>query len=334
MFLSTLIFTSHLYAQSLNDSFDKFTQIYQQQLGSIQACDVTEDNTARVCSTVLKNDGNAPYILHHAQPTEKVVVLFHGLSDSPFYFKSIANAIHAQGNTVLVALVPGHGKKDADADMQDPQLAQRWYAHVDEIMDLAGDFGEQIYIGGFSTGGALASRYVMINPSKVKGLLLFSGALALDSTVESMANIWGVKWFAKTLDGDYQTVGPNPFKYPSVARYSGFQLTDVIFDVRSLIEQEKPLALPIFVAHSMSDITTPYFGVESLMAYNKGVNSVFKISKEFDVCHADVVVNQQQVTEMAIDTSSMTEILPCSVPQANPQHAEMLQSMLQFLANN
>ncbi|MFT4940936.1 MAG: esterase/lipase [Paraglaciecola sp.] len=332
--LSVLIFSSNLCAQPLGDSFEKFSQIYQQQLTSTQACDVAKNNVFRVCSAALRNDGNAPYILHHAQATEKVVVLFHGLSDSPFYLKSIANAIYAQGYNVVVALVPGHGKKDADQDMQDPKLAQRWYAHVDEIMDLANDFGEQIYIGGFSTGGALASRYVLLNPGKTQGLLLFSGALALDSTVETMAKIWGIKWFAKTVDGDYQALGPNPFKYPSVARYSAFQLTDVIFDIRSLIEQGKPLSLPIFVAHSMSDTTTIYAGVENLMAYNKGVNKVFKIAKEQDVCHGNIVLNQQQVTEIGIDSSALTEILPCSLPEANPQHAEMLQSALQFLANN
>lgn len=288
-------------------------------------------NVFKVCSKILRNDGNAPYILHHEQATDKVVVLFHGLSDSPFYFKSIANAIHAQGNNVVVALLPGHGKSDADADMQDPKLAQRWHAHVNEIMDLAGDFGEKIYVGGFSTGGILASHYVLKNPGKVKGLLLFSGALALDPTVESLAKIWGIKWFAKILDGDYQAIGPNPYKYPSVARYAAFQLTDVIFDTRSLIKQGKPLTLPIFAAHSMADITTPFSGVKDLMAYNKGVNSLFSIGREIDVCHGDLVINQLQVSEIGIESSAISNIMPCSVPKANPKHQEMLQATLQFL---
>ena len=139
-----------------------------------------------------------------------------------------AQAIHKQGHNVLVALLPGHGKKDADQDMQDPELAARWRSNVQEMIALAPEFGEQLYLGGFSTGGALSAEYILEHPGEVKGLLLFSGALALDSSVETMASIWGIKWLAKTLDGDYQSMGPNPFKYPSVARYSAFQLTDVI----------------------------------------------------------------------------------------------------------
>lgn len=71
---------------SIKLEFDKFDAIYQGQLGTTRGCLTPEENVFRVCSDSLKNDGNAPYILHHNKVTEKVVVLFHGLSDSPFFF--------------------------------------------------------------------------------------------------------------------------------------------------------------------------------------------------------------------------------------------------------
>ncbi len=276
-------------SQSIETEFDKFDVIYQTQLGSTRGCQTPEANVFKVCSDSLKNDGNAPYILHHNKTTEKVVVLFHGLSDSPFFFRSIAQSIHQQGNNVIVALMPGHGKKQADADMQDNKLADRWRAHVSEVIDYSASLGEQRYLGGFSTGGVLATEYILQNPNSVKGLMLFSGALALDSSVESTANIWGIQWLAKMLDGEYATQGPNPYKYPSVARFSAFELTEVIFSVRDLIEQGATLNLPIFVAHSMADVSTPIAGVKNLMAINKGPNTLFEISQDVDVCHADVV---------------------------------------------
>ena len=206
-------------SQSIESEFDKFDAIYQAQLGTTRGCQVPEVNVFRVCSDSLKNDGNAPYILHHNKVTEKVVVLFHGLSDSPFYFRSIAQSMHQQGHNVVVALMPGHGKKQADDDMQDPELADHWRAHVSEVVEYAAVLGKQSYLGGFSTGGALATEYILQNPKAVKGLMLFSGALALDSSVESLAHIWGIQWLAKILDGEYATQGPNPYKYPSVARF-------------------------------------------------------------------------------------------------------------------
>jgi pimeloyl-ACP methyl ester carboxylesterase len=230
--------------------------------------------------------------------------------------------------------LPGHGKKQADEDMQDHELADRWRAHVSEVFEYAANLGEQRYLGGFSTGGALATEYILQNPKSVKGLILFSGALALESSVETMANIWGIQWLAKTLDGDYETQGPNPYRYPTVARFSAFELTEVIFSVRDLIEQGAPLNLPIFVAHSMADTTTLILGVNNLMAVNKGPNTLFDIAQDEDVCHADVVINAQQLSDMQYDASKFEEIFPCDVPKANPKHAEMLGALNQFLVAN
>jgi esterase/lipase len=336
LFLPLLIFITSMYSlnvssKSIELDFDRFDVIYKRQLGTTRGCQTPERNVFRVCSTHLKNDGNAPYILHHDKITEKVVVLFHGLSDSPFFLRSIAQSIYQQGNNVVVALMPGHGKKQADKDMQDTELADRWRAHVSEVIDYSSSLGNQRYAGGFSTGGVLATEYILQNPKTVNGLMLFSGALALESSVETMTNIWGIQWLAKMLDGEYETQGRNPYKYPRVARFSVFELTEVIFSVRYLIQQGALLNLPIFVAHSLADTTIPIIGVKNLMAANKGPNTFFEMSLDADVCHADVVINEKQLSDMHYDVSMLDEIMPCDVPKANPKHAEMIDSLSQFL---
>lgn len=332
--LFTLIFSSHaLQAQQNQSWLSPYSDIYQKELGSIHNCNAPEDGIFRVCSEALKNEGNAPYILHHGQRTEKTAVLFHGLSDSPYFFRSIAPVIHAQGYTVIVALLPGHGKKQADEDMEDSALAKRWSEHVNDLMNFADSVSDQVYIGGFSTGGALSTLYVLDNPDRVKGMMLFSGALALDESVESMAGYWGIKWLAKMLDGDYQTEGPNPYKYPGVAKHSAFMLTDVIFAVREKMEQGAPLDLPIFTAHSMADTTTPWRGVENLLAANGGEAVKFILEKELDVCHADVVVSAQQLIDMKFDVSAVEEPEKCSIPKANPKHPQMLEALSAFVKN-
>ncbi|GAA0856728.1 alpha/beta hydrolase [Aliiglaciecola litoralis] len=315
-----------------------FDGFYKNELGSTKPCSKVQDSVYRVCSSALKNDGNAPYVYHHNQPTDTTVVLFHGLSDSPYFLSSIAPAFHNLGYTVIVALLPGHGKLDADDDMEDGDLAKRWTKHVKEVMDFAHTLSPNIYLGGFSTGGALATQYALDNQDKVKGLLLFSGALALDESVENMAGYWGIKLLANILDWTYETQGPNPYKYPSVAKHGAFMLTDIIFDVRKKIEQGKTPDLAIFSAHSEADVTTPIRGVKQLLAANKGDSVTFFIAKEFDVCHADLVVNDAQITHMAFDASMVDASESCAVPKANPKHAEMLDAAVLFLrttsANN
>ncbi len=319
-------------ANGFDAALSNFKQLYQQELGSVQECTQQQDQQVKLCSPALKNDGNAPYILHHGETTDKVVVLFHGLSDSPFYFKSIAKAIHQQGTTVVVGLLPGHGKVNADEDMEDESLANRWEQHVSKTVSLASALGEKLYVGGFSTGGALATQFTLNNPDKTKGLILFSGALDLGEKVESMADIWGINWLAKFLDGDYQTQGSNPFKYPEVSAYSSIELVEVIKNVRELLNQNGGIDTAIFAAHSAADTTTLLSGINHLMANNRGKNALFEISEKHDVCHADVVINEQQVAEIQFDLSKLAgEPDKCDVPTANPQHTEMLAAALEFL---
>jgi pimeloyl-ACP methyl ester carboxylesterase len=330
-FTAFFCFIHNTCAVPIDQVFDSFEKIYRNELGVVQRCPTNNAHTFKVCSKALRNDGNGPYILHHQAPTNKVVVLFHGLSDSPFFLGSIAQAIFQQGANVVVALLPGHGKVEADEDMQDPDLASRWVDHVEVIMTLAAALGDNVYIGGFSTGGTLATQYVLNHPQQIKGLLLYSGALALTSSVETMANIWGIKWLAKALDGDYQTAGPNPYKYPSVARYSALQLTDVIFALRAQLNKNHGVNVPIFAAHSKADITTMFSGIEALMQHNQDDNVLFTIPEELGVCHADLVVDKRQIAHMHFDQSQVVEILPCSVPKANPIHGKMLTATLIFL---
>jgi pimeloyl-ACP methyl ester carboxylesterase len=318
-------------AQAIAPSLQKFSELYQQELGFTGACEQQEEHVFRVCSSALRNDGNAPYILHHQQASEKVVVLFHGLSDSPYFLKTIAEALYQQGHTVVVALSPGHGKLDADLDMQDPNLAQRWYQHVEQIMTLAAPLGKKHYIGGFSTGGTLAVHYSFRHPENVDGLLLFSGALQLGDSVEFLLHFWGMGMLTNWLDGDYQTEGPNPYKYPSVGRHSALMLMNVIDEIRDFEDAGKPLNLPIFAAHSKVDATVMFSGVEDLLAYNEGSNALFAIDEGLDVCHADLVINQQQLIDMHFDMSKVEDPRPCSIPHANPIHAEMLEAMVKFM---
>ena len=325
-----IIFSSLSRAEDLSWS-NGFKTIYQQELGTLSTCNVQEPDTIRVCSEHLRNEGNAPFILHHGQPTDKVMVLFHGLSDSPFFFRSIAPFIHQQGYTVVVGLLPGHGKKDANDDMEDGDLDERWQNHVADVIGYASSLGSKLYVGGFSTGGALVTDYVFKNPGKIDGILLFSGALELDSSAESMSRWWIIRQIAKWKDGDYQTDGANPYKYPRVASFAATKLVAVIDSIRDQMEQQQPLDVSLFVAHSAADTTTLLSGVEQLMAYNKGQNTSFIIEKDLDVCHADIVVNEPHLEMMQFDESKLEDPGKCRVPQANPKHAMMMQSLVEFL---
>jgi esterase/lipase len=317
--------------------FEDFSTLYEAELGSVAEC---EGNVGlyeyKICSAALRNEGNAPFILYakglpSAEGKRKaspIVVLFHGLSDSPYSLRGVAEYLNNKGFTVVVPLTPGHGKLNAEADMQDPNLKERWYDHVDSIMSLVGPYSDQTFIGGFSTGGTLATRYMLLHPSEIDGLLLFSGALALSKNAENLARIWGMKWIAKIVDGDFISEGPHPYRYPDVAGYAGLTVADVVFEVRELLNKTQ-VSKPIFVAHSLADTISPYYGVENLMQKVKGEHQVMTIAESYDTCHQDLVISSIMMVELKVDKTKLNISERCAVPKPNPLFKNMM-AMLDY----
>ncbi len=87
-----------------------------------------------------------------------VVLLIHGLTDSPYSMRHIAEALHGQGAYVLALRVPGHGTAPSSlacVKWQDMEAAVAIAAsHV-----RAKAPGVPFHILGYSNGGALAVRY-------------------------------------------------------------------------------------------------------------------------------------------------------------------------------
>jgi hypothetical protein len=167
----------------------------------------------------------------------------------------------------------------------------------------------------------------------VQALLLFSGALQLNGAAEAMSDVWGIKTLAKWLDGDYETQGAHPYKYPSIATYSALVLLDVIKDIRKKLETTH-ITKPIFAAHSMADLTTLYEGVESLTNAIKGEHTVFKIDESYELCHADLLMSTVQIVNLKFDKTKVNKSEMCVVPKANTLHATMLLMLEVFLSEN
>lgn len=312
-------------------AFTQFSGLYQDEWGQKQPCKSVKLHRYSVCANVLRNEGNAPFILHHDTPSKKVAVLIHGLSDSPFFMREIATILFNQGFDVVVPLLPGHGLRDTEGAMSDSDLAERWQAHVDDIVAIADGMGDTLIVGGFSTGGALAVEQYLDEGSNIDGIMLFSGALALSDNAESMSRIWGIKWLAKLLDGSYVTHGPNPFKYPHVAGFAGLELMDIINHVREQFEHGKRIQVPLFAAHSQADATTPIHGVEEVMAHSDGANTFFVIDASYALCHADVVVNQALLADMTFNASMANPNEACAIPQENPLFSTMSLMLKNFV---
>lgn len=117
---------------------------------------------------------NCPFELKPSTPTKKGVLLIHGLFDSPYTLRDLANHLVTQGFLVRSVLLPGHGT--VPGDLLTVQY-EEWLKAVNfGIQSLAKEV-EDIYLLGYSLGGAAATYFALQNEPAIKGLILFAPAL-------------------------------------------------------------------------------------------------------------------------------------------------------------
>ncbi|MDF2868162.1 MAG: Thermostable monoacylglycerol lipase [Gammaproteobacteria bacterium] len=196
-------------------------------------------------------------------PTENAthgVVLIHGLTDSAFQMKDIGIFFKRQGFWVRSITLPGHGTMPGD--LTRVQLATWQKAVAYAVSDLAKRVSN-IYLCGYSTGGALALEFAL-RLSQIQGLILFAPALRLKRYIEMAvrAQMW-VKTFWKRAD--WLSIEPelDYAKYSSLSVNGAFQLQLLINTLAKQIPQTKS-AIPTFMVMSDADELIDYRETVSL----------------------------------------------------------------------
>ena len=113
---------------------------------------------------------NTPFERRPDKPAERGILFVHGLGASPWYFSDVATAMANDGWLVRSILLPGHGTRPADLMLPDNDDWEKAVAHH---ANLLGAEVDELWLGGFSTGGNLVTSHAL-NDENVAGLLLFS----------------------------------------------------------------------------------------------------------------------------------------------------------------
>jgi alpha-beta hydrolase superfamily lysophospholipase len=195
------------------------------------------------------------------------VLLVHGLSDSPYSMRALAETFFEQGYHVVVLRLPGHGTTPSmlrDVTWQD------WYAAVALAAEHAASrsgSGKPFLAGGYSTGAALLTLYALRaldDPAlpEPERLYLLSPAIGLSSLAfltNFISALSFIPWFEKS---DWIDVLPeyDPYKYNSFPVNAGNQIYRVTRELRRELaaagEDGRLAAMPrIVVFHSLVDAT-------------------------------------------------------------------------------
>lgn len=175
------------------------------------------------------------------------ILLVHGLSDSPYFLKPIARHLQARGFLVRAILLPGHGT--VPGDLLSVRYEEWIRATEYGIAQLKTEV-EALYLGGFSTGGALCMREALMNPD-VHGLILFAPAAGIRSPWASLAGFLQLftDWIGGSADdSDYA-------KYESFAVNGGTQVYRLTREIDAAFASGKRLSMPVFTAVSADDIS-------------------------------------------------------------------------------
>jgi alpha-beta hydrolase superfamily lysophospholipase len=143
--------------------------LFEQMRDSIETWDHADEayqfGRFNPASNVSRLADGAPYNrsfrLTPAMPVIGHALLLHGLSDSPYSMKALAESLRVRGFEVTVLRMPGHGT--LPAAMTQMTVAD-WIAAVRiAARDVAARTpgGQPFYIGGYSTGGTLALQYAL-----------------------------------------------------------------------------------------------------------------------------------------------------------------------------
>jgi alpha-beta hydrolase superfamily lysophospholipase len=225
----------------------------------------------------FERDWNRSFVLEPAGAARGVVVLLHGLTDSPYSMRNLAELYRQHGFVAIAPRLPGHGTVPAGLTREG---RKEWRAAVDMAMNearrRAGDC-LPLHLVGYSNGAALAmlhvmqrvgsgqdsdvDRVVLVSPMiEVNGFARYAGLAGLPA-------IFGR--YAKTA---WLDVLPeyNPFKYNSfpirAARESYLVTADLHAAMEAVARQGRMAQLPPILAfQSVVDDTVNAGGVMSLL---------------------------------------------------------------------
>jgi dienelactone hydrolase len=191
-------------------------------------------------------------------PTRRVLVCFHGLTNSPQSFVPLAERFVAQGDAVLIPRLPLHG----DADRLTTDLAGLTAAAVvdtaAEVVDLAAGLADEVLVTGISLGGVLAAwaaqyrpvaRAVIIAPAI--GLPFVPGAVdrVLIALALALPNVflWWDPRFRAALPGP-------PYAYPRYPTHALARIQRLGFAIVAVARCTPPAATQTWAVTNGADL--------------------------------------------------------------------------------
>jgi carboxylesterase len=176
------------------------------------------------------------------------VLMIHGFTGSPATVEPWARGLAADGYTVSVPRLAGHGTRWEDLN---ETRWQDWYQSVEAAFLELRERCDRIFVAGFSVGGALALKLAQIRGSEIEGVLLLNPSIFDERKIYHLLPI--VKHLIPSLKSGAMDVNkPNPVRH-SYGRLP-LKALDSLRGLWNSVESELYLVTtPLMVSYSVND---------------------------------------------------------------------------------
>jgi esterase/lipase len=180
-------------------------------------------------------DNPEPFLLRPEQPNGCGILLIHGLLATPAEMIGFGEHVMELGYTALGVRLKGHGTSPYDLR---EHSWEDWYETVVKNLQILTTYCDQVFVCGFSTGGALALKLTVDYPQYILGVIAVAVPLKfVDPTLMLVPLLHGtnklVKWMS-SYEGVKHFVENEP-EHPTI-NYRNTPIRS-LYELRRLIQE-------------------------------------------------------------------------------------------------
>ena len=266
------------------------------------------------------------------------VLLLHGLTDSPYSQRDLANIFLEEGYVVLSLRYPYHGTQPGEMLKIKHEDWEKLIVYgvkllKDELKEIK---NPEIILSGYSTGGPISLNYILKQiknkaelPNKVfwfspaMGVTPFAKIGFLDIALSKFPYFDKFKWLEiePEFDGG---------KYTSFTKNAGIEVSKLITEnnklLKKLTSKEKEKFPPIYIYQSLVDDTVDHksiFKVNQTLGNPSGELVIFDVNRKFNDFFTFSVQNS---TIEKITTEFPTKSTLTFLSNINSENPEVFQS--------
>ncbi len=253
-------------------------------------------------------------LYYHGFKTECVVVVTHGLFQSPKDMTGLSEELFSAGCNVIAPLLPGHWEKDIEAFYKISEID--WIEQHEKTVEWAAKLGKKISLVGHSLGGLLSFRLALLQPDRIHRLVLLAPALKLTAQTRFFSRLGSFLGIVH-VDRSAKTEYAQNSKSAVAGTYVQALIDSVFVEKRSNYYQK--LKVPLFVISTESDETIQHQEVVRLSNSTQGFSRFLFYPKSALVYHDNI---QRSRKDLEPDDPLAWE---------NPDFRNMSQQIIKFI---